>query len=102
MGYDVPGGRVENGMVVPLESKTYWLIEYREDGHTVGYLMDMKRGDGGFDVYMTRDSAKALRFDSEHRARGIITDWAFERTVPRSDQFFVEEHMDCDGPDLTR
>lgn len=79
-------------------SATYWLIEYREGGKTVGYLMDMKRGDGGFDVYMTRESAKALRFNSAAEASNIINDWAFERTVPHADRFFVEEHMDCAGP----
>lgn len=79
-------------------AKTYWLVEYREDGKTVGYLMDLKRGDGGFDAYMTRESSKAMRFDSEGSAKLIIDDWAFQRTVPRSDQFFVAGHMDCDGP----
>ena len=79
-------------------SKTYWLIEYREHGQTVGYMMDMRRGDGGFDVYMTKDSAKALRFADPHSPKNIIDDWAFQRTVPHSDSFFVEGHMDCDGP----
>jgi len=35
-------------------SNTYWLIEYREEGRTVGYMSDMRRGDGGFDVFMTK------------------------------------------------
>lgn len=82
----------------PPSEGTYWLIEYREGGQTVGYLMNMQRGDGGFDVFMTRDSAKALRFESAISAQNIIDDWAFQRTVPRADHFFVEEHMDCVGP----
>jgi hypothetical protein len=79
-------------------SATYWLIEYREGGQTVAYLMDMWRDVGGVDVVMTKDSANALRFDSQMSAQSIINDWAFQRTVPRSDQFFVEEHIDCAGP----
>lgn len=79
-------------------SATYWLIEYREHGRTVGYLMNMMRGDGGLDVFMTKDSSKALRFFSESEAKILIDDWAFQRTVPRADHFFVEGHMDCDGP----
>jgi hypothetical protein len=78
----------------------YYLIEYREDGRTVGYLADLRRGDGGLDVFMARDSAKALRFDSRDSAQNVIDDGAFQRTVPRADQFFVEEHMDCAGPAL--
>jgi hypothetical protein len=78
--------------------KTYWLIEYRENGQTVGYLKDMRRGDGGFDVLMTRDSAQALRFDNPYSPKILIEDWAFQRTVPHADSFFVEGHMDCDGP----
>lgn len=76
----------------------YWLIEYREGGQTVGYLANMRRGDGGFDVFISRDSAKALRFDTQQDAKNIIDDWAFQRTVPHADQFFVEEHLDCMGP----
>ncbi len=79
-------------------SNPYWLIEYREGGRTVGYLMDMRRGDGAFDVFMTRDASKALRFSDEHSPKILIDDWAFQRTVPRANQFFVEQHMDCDGP----
>lgn len=79
-------------------SAQYWLIEYREGGQTVGYLMDMRRGDGGFDVLMTKESAKALRFDSHGSAQTIIDDSAFQRTVPHSDRFAVEGHMDCAGP----
>jgi hypothetical protein len=77
-----------------LTSKPYWLIEYREGSKTVGYLMDMRRGDGAFDVFMTRDSAKALRFESEHYPKSLIDDEAFQRTVRNADQFFVEQHMD--------
>ena len=79
--------------------KTYWLIEYRDESkQTIGYLMDMRRGEGAFDAYMTKDSSKALRFDNPHSPKNIITDWAFQRTVPHADRFFVEGHMDCEGP----
>ena len=81
-----------------IEYREYWLIEYREGGQTVGYLRNMRRGDGALDVLMTRNSAKALRFNSSIEASNIINDWAFQRTVPNADQFFVEGHMDCAGP----
>lgn len=82
--------------------KPHWLIEYREDGRTVGYLRDLQHGDGGLDVYMTRESAVALRFDNEASARFVIDDDAFQRTIPNAHRFFVEGHLDCDGPDLRR
>lgn len=80
---------------------SYWLIEYREDGRTVGYLKDLCRGDGGFDVLMTRTPDCALRFDSEATARATVEDWAFQRTVPRADRFAVGEHLDCQGPSVS-
>jgi hypothetical protein len=77
---------------------TDWLIEYREGDRTAGYLRDLTRGDGGFDVTMTRASSRALRFDTKDEATRTIEDWAFQRTVPNADRFFVEEHVDCAGP----
>jgi hypothetical protein len=79
-------------VITPVEPLTYWLIEYREENRTVGFLRDLRRGDGGFDVYLTRDPSKALRFDDEVGARLIINDEAFDRTIPHADRFFVAPH----------
>lgn len=78
----------------------YYLIEYRENGRTVGYLQDLRRGNGAIDVVMTRAPEKALRFDTREYAMEIVFDWAFQRTVAYADRFFVEGHMDCTGPTL--
>lgn len=79
-------------------NKEYWLIEYREEGQTVGYLRDVRHGDGGLDVLMTRDSNRALRFDNRVSAELIIGDTAFQRQQPHPERFFVEGYMDCAGP----
>lgn len=80
---------------------SYWLIEYREDGRTVGYLKDLRRGDGGLDAIMVRSPERALRFADRVSAQTTIDDWAFQRTVPHADRFAVEEHMDCPGPSVS-
>lgn len=86
---------------VGLGGVTYWLIEYRQGGRTVGYMEDMCLGDSEIAVFMTRSPANALKFKSRWDAQSIIDNAAFQRQQPHPERFAVEGHMDCAGPDLT-
>lgn len=75
-------------------SKLTWLIEYRKNGATQGYLADIRKFDG-YDVFMTRDPHQAMKFDTKVDAENIISDTAFLHAMGDR-EFAVAEHMfDC-------
>lgn len=71
-----------------------WLIEYREDGKTVGYLKDINRN-GTYDVYMTKDVNSAQQFTDKDFPASIIASEGFIHAMgeDRAARFAVEEHI---------
>ncbi len=79
-----------------MESKNQvaWLIEYRDPAlkQTTGYVMDIDRDDT-FQVKLTRDSSKAIKFGSRYSAEAIINDNSFIHAMGSDHNFVVEEHL---------
>lgn len=73
-------------------SKFCWLIEVTNPyGGPPGYVRYIDTADG-FDVYMTTDAAKALRFPSRESAQTTIDDAAFVHAMGHGKGFVVVEH----------
>lgn len=75
-----------------------YLIELHDakTGNTTGYLQNILTA-GAFDVEMTTDPNKALRFTRRESAQAILDDSAF-RLAMGAHKWTVEEHMWVDSP----
>jgi hypothetical protein len=70
-----------------------WLIEapYPAADGSRGYVRDIDTA-GTFDVYMTTDPDKAMRFASRESAQSILNDSAFVHAMGTEKGFVVAEH----------
>jgi hypothetical protein len=75
-----------------------YLIELRDPktGNTDGYLENILTA-GTFDVAMTKDPNKALRFTRRENAQAILDDAAFQHAMG-AHNWAVEEHVWMDSP----
>lgn len=75
-----------------------YLIELHDPktGNTAGYLQNILTA-GTFDVVMTPDPNKALRFTRRESAQAILDDSAF-RLAMGAHKWTVEEHMWMSNP----
>lgn len=73
----------------------YWLIEAPNPakGGPPGYVRDIDTA-GTFDVYMTMDPNKAMRFPSRESAQLVLDDAAFVHAMGADKGFAVVEHID--------
>ena len=74
----------------------FWLIEFQENANDpkgVGYIKDIIT-DGTYDVILTRDSCKAMKFDSKYSAESILDDTAFLHAMGHiREKLFVRDHL---------
>lgn len=73
-------------------NKPYWLIESLSPSGRPGWIREIDRNDA-YDVHMTFDSQKAIRFGSKESAEGIIKDTAFQHALGHI-HFYATEHLD--------
>ena len=82
--------------------KFFWVIEAPHPNKLglVGYIREIDTS-GTYDVYMTLDIHKAMKFPDERSAQDVITDTAFVHAMGTKKGFVVRQHgwLDDRGDD---
>jgi hypothetical protein len=76
-----------------------WLIEYRDPrtGNCTGYVRDIATA-GTFDVCLTKDPNRALKFATRAAAQTILDNPNFVHAMGSNPPLAIAEHAWMDGP----